>query len=113
VARIVYGVSGEGSGHSSRAREIITHLVEVGHDVNVASYDRGYRNLSDEFEVHEIAGLTIVSQDNKVSPMRTLLKNIKGLPDGLKSFRHTRKKLFKQYKPDYAILKITLTWPGK
>ena len=103
MARIVYGVSGEGSGHSSRAREIITHLLDKGHEVKVASYDRGYRNLSDEFEVHKIVGLSIVSQDNKVSSIRTLLKNIKGLPDGLKSFRQTRKKLFKDFKPDYVI----------
>lgn len=103
MARIVYGVSGEGSGHSSRAREIISHLLKQGHDVKVASYDRGYRNLSDEFDVHKIVGLTIVSRDNKVSAIRTLLKNLKGLSDGLKSFRQTRKKLFKQFKPDVVI----------
>lgn len=107
MARIVYGVSGEGSGHSSRAREILTHLLRKGHEIKVVSYDRGYRNLSSEFsnelEVSEITGLTIVSEDNKVSPIRTLLENLKGLPDGVKSFRKTRKNLFKQFKPDCVI----------
>ena len=41
MARIVYGVSGEGSGHSSRAREMAGHLVQRGHEVRMASYDRG------------------------------------------------------------------------
>ncbi|MGD8926397.1 MAG: glycosyltransferase family protein [Thioalkalispiraceae bacterium] len=102
MARIVYGVSGEGSGHSSRAREIVTHLINQGHEIKVASYDRGYRNLCDDFDVHEIAGLTIVSQDNKVSPIRTLLTNLRGLPDGVKTFRKTRKKLFKHFRPDFV-----------
>ena len=118
MARIVYGVSGEGSGHSSRAREILTHLLSKGHEIKVVSYDRGYRNLSSDFdqnklaknefnshelEISEITGLTIVSEDNKISPIRTLLENLKGLPDGIKSFRTTRKMLFKRFKPDCVI----------
>ena len=59
MAKIVYGVSGEGSGHSSRAREMISHLEAVGHIVKVVSYDRGYNNLKDEFDVFETEGLHI------------------------------------------------------
>ena len=65
MARIVYGVAGEGSGHSSRAREIAAHLLEQGHDLWLASYDRGYRNLRDDFRVLEIEGLCIASEDNR------------------------------------------------
>ncbi|RTZ96126.1 MAG: hypothetical protein DSY90_11460 [Deltaproteobacteria bacterium] len=32
---MIYGVSGEGSGHSSRAREMAGYLVEKGHDVKI------------------------------------------------------------------------------
>ena len=46
MARIVYGVSGEGSGHSSRASEIIPFLLDSGHEVKVVSYNRGYNNLN-------------------------------------------------------------------
>ena len=35
MTRIVYGVSGEGSGHSSRARVVLEHLVREGHEVKV------------------------------------------------------------------------------
>lgn len=103
MARIVYGVSGEGSGHSSRARVILRHLLEQGHDVRVISYERGYRNLKDDFTVQEVAGLTIVSADNRVSPIRTILTNLKHLPDGIKSFRRTRQELFKNFQPDCVI----------
>ena len=103
MAKIVYGVSGEGSGHSSRAYEILTHLIKQGHLVKVASYDRGYRNLKDRFDVIEISGLSIVSQDNKISTIRTLLENLKALPDGIKSFHSLRSQLFKQFKPDCVI----------
>lgn len=103
MAKIVYGVSGEGSGHSSRAREILTHLVVAGHEVRVVSYDRGYRNLKNDFPVDEIVGLTIVSHDNRVSPVRTLLENLTRLPDGIRTFRQTRRQLFKRFKPDCVI----------
>ncbi|MEO1574676.1 MAG: MJ1255/VC2487 family glycosyltransferase [Pseudomonadota bacterium] len=79
MTRIVYGVSGEGSGHSSRAREMLTHLVALGHDVRVVSYDRGARNLKDDFPVHEITGLHIVSRNNKVSVPATVRRNVGAL----------------------------------
>ncbi len=56
MARIIYGVAGEGSGHSSRSREIIAYLQSRGHTVKVVSYDRGYRNLCDKFDVFETEG---------------------------------------------------------
>ncbi len=71
MAKVVYGVSGEGSGHSSRAREMATHLRDQGHDLWLASYDRGYRNLQKDFRVLEIEGLCIASEDNKVSVVKT------------------------------------------
>ncbi len=52
---------------------MITHLLGKGHTVKVASYDRGYQNLKDDFDVLEIEGFSIVSDDNKVSIGRTLL----------------------------------------
>ncbi|MGW8303836.1 MAG: glycosyltransferase family protein, partial [Desulfobacterales bacterium] len=59
MAKIVYGVSGEGSGHASRSRVMLTHLKDLGHDVMVVSYDRGYLNLKDDFDVFETEGLHI------------------------------------------------------
>ena len=69
MAKIVYGVSGEESGYSSRAREMIKHLKQLGHTVKLVSYDRGYNNLKSDFDVFEIEGLHIASSDNRVSKL--------------------------------------------
>ena len=84
MAKIVYGVSGEGSGHSSRAREMLDHLLQLGHFVKVVSYDRGYRNLTKDFDVFETEGLHIASSDNRVSKVKTFTDNLQRLPRGHK-----------------------------
>jgi uncharacterized protein (TIGR00661 family) len=103
LARIVYGVAGQGSGHSSRAREMATHLLNAGHQVRLVSYDRGYRNLKDDFDVFETEGLCIASADNRVSVVRTFTENLKRLPSGHKRLQQLRKQLFKQFQPDCVI----------
>jgi len=103
MAKIIYGVSGEGSGHSSRAKEMAGHLVKQGHDVRLASYDRGFRNLSEDFDVVEIEGLHIASEDNQVSKVKTFTENIKKIPEGQKKLNDFRHKIFKEFEPDVAI----------
>jgi len=103
VVKIVYGVSGEGSGHSSRAREIATHLIEQGHQVRLVSYDRGYRNLKDDFDVFETEGLSIASENNRVSLVKTFTDNLKRLPKGHRKLQALRKSLFKEFQPDCVI----------
>ncbi len=103
MAKIVYGVSGEGSGHSSRSREMLTPLKELGHAVKVVSYDRGSANLQDEFDVFETEGLHIASDDNRVSKVKTFTDNLKRLPEGHKKLQSLRKDIFKKFKPDCVI----------
>lgn len=103
MAKIVYGVSGEGSGHSSRAREMLDHLLDLGHQVKVVSYDRGYRNLKDDFDVFETEGLHIASSDNKVSKVKTFTDNLQRLPRGHKRLNDLRKDIFKTFLPDGVI----------
>ncbi|MDP2142340.1 MAG: glycosyltransferase family protein [Gammaproteobacteria bacterium] len=100
--RIIYGVSGEGSGHSSRAKEMATHLVGRGHEVHIVSYDRGYSVLHELFPATQISGLHIVSKDNKVAVMSTLLHNLRYLSAGLRSISRVRA-LFSDFKPDCVI----------
>ncbi len=102
MAKIIYGVSGEGSGHSSRARLITEYLIGKGHEVKIVSYDRGYRNLSGDFDVLEIVGLTIVSEDNEVSKLKTIAANLTKLPEGTRAFNSLRG-LFKQFSPECVI----------
>jgi len=62
MAKILYGVNGEGAGHSTRAKEVLTHLRERGHTLHVATFDRGLRNLSRDFEVTEIFGFACLRE---------------------------------------------------
>lgn len=77
MSRILYGVSGEGSGHSSRATEMTRHLLSRGHEVKIVSYDRGFRNMCAEFDAIEIEGLHIVCDNNRVRPLKTLWHNLR------------------------------------
>ena len=103
MAKIVYGVAGEGSGHASRAREMITYLEQIGHVVKVITYDRGYTNLKDDFDVFETEGLHIASSDNRISKVKTFTENLRRLPRGHKKLHARRKDVFKQFQPDCII----------
>ena len=102
MANIIYGVSGEGSGHSSRARLIANHLLEQNHRVKIVTYDRGYRNMRDDFDCVEIIGLSIESRDNEVSKLKTISANLAKLPDGSKALSKLRR-LFRDFAPDCVI----------
>lgn len=92
MANILYGVNGEGSGHSSRAREVIAHLQAVGHRVHVASFDRGYKNLKDDFEVTEIDGLRLTYVHNRVRYRKTVMRNLLHLPKTARKVRALERK---------------------
>jgi uncharacterized protein (TIGR00661 family) len=85
MANILYGVNGEGAGHSTRAREVLTHLVAQGHKVHVASFDRGLQNLKDSFEITEIYGFRFAYVNNRVRYKRTIAKNLLTVPHAAKS----------------------------
>jgi uncharacterized protein (TIGR00661 family) len=76
MANILYGVNGEGAGHSTRSREVILHLQRQGHAVVAASFDRGLRNLADVCEVLEIHGFRFTYVNNQVRYNRTLVRNL-------------------------------------
>jgi uncharacterized protein (TIGR00661 family) len=52
-------------------------LLSCGHEVKIVSYDRGYRNMSAEFDAIEIEGLHIVCRNNRVRSLQTLLHNLR------------------------------------
>jgi len=85
MANILYGVNGEGAGHSTRAREVLTHLVSTGHAVHVASFDRGMQNLKDNFNVTEIYGFRFAYVNNRVRYKRTIARNLITVPHAAKS----------------------------
>ncbi len=85
MANILYGVNGEGAGHSTRAKEVLSHLVAQGHEVHVASFDRGLQNLRPQFDVTEIYGFRFAYVNNRVRYERTIAKNLITVPQAAKS----------------------------
>jgi uncharacterized protein (TIGR00661 family) len=102
MANILYGVNGEGSGHSTRAKEVLRHLVRKGHSVHVASFDRGLANLKDEFDVTEIYGLRISYVNNRVRYQKTVAKNLLSAPKAVRS-NQTLMRLTDEWKIDLVI----------
>lgn len=87
MANILYGVNGEGAGHSTRAREVLAYLQSRGHRVHVASFDRGLKNLAADFDATEIFGLRLAYLRNRVRYGRTVLRNLLRAPRAAKSVR--------------------------
>lgn len=102
MAKIIYGVSGQGFGHSSRSKEILKYLVSKGHNVLVFTYGQALLLLEDEFEVFEVPGLGLNYKDNKLMYWRTIYKNINQMA---KQSRHWNKILgrFRDFDPDIVI----------
>jgi uncharacterized protein (TIGR00661 family) len=76
MASILYAVNGEGSGHSTRAKEVISYLKSAGHEVHIISSDRGLRNLREDLDVTEIYGLRLAYVNNQVRYKRTVARNL-------------------------------------
>jgi uncharacterized protein (TIGR00661 family) len=102
MANILYGVNGEGAGHSTRSKEVLTHLREQGHTLHVASFDRGLQNLKEEFEVTEIFGFRFAYVNNRVRYKRTIAKNLVTAPQAAKSVRWL-KGLIETWKIDLVV----------
>ena len=102
MANILYGVNGEGAGHSTRAKEVLSHLVAQGHTVHVASFDRGLENLKTQFDVTEIYGFRFAYLNNRVRYKRTIARNLITVPQAAKSLSRL-KRLVDEWQTDLII----------
>ncbi len=102
MAKIIYGLCGQGSGHGSRSKEVISHLISQGHEVKIFTYKQGFDLLKNFFPVEKIFGLLFDYKDNKVRLLPTLYKNALQLPEANKSLRLILKKI-DQWQPDLVI----------
>jgi len=102
MANILYGVNGEGAGHSTRAKEVLSHLVAQGHIVHVASFDRGLQNLKPHFDVTEIYGFRFAYLNNRVRYKRTIAKNLITVPQAARSLSRL-KHLVDEWRTDLII----------
>lgn len=87
MANILYGVNGEGSGHWTRSKEVIDHLLESGHKVNVVSSGRASANLKNFFEVEDVFGFGFRFTRDKVDEFATFINNFDAFPKGARSVK--------------------------
>lgn len=82
MAKIIYGVAGEGFGHSSRAHIIGQWLLDAGHDVIFLVSNKSYRYLGKHFpdRVYNMPGLTFIYYNSSVSFTRTFFHNLTNVP---------------------------------
>jgi uncharacterized protein (TIGR00661 family) len=102
MPNILYGVNGEGAGHSTRAKEVLSHLRKQGHTLHVVSFDRGMQNLKDQFEVTEIFGFRFAYVNNRVRYKRTIGKNLLTMSQAAESAKRL-KGLISNWKIDLVI----------
>jgi uncharacterized protein (TIGR00661 family) len=104
MAKIIYGVAGEGRGHSSRSRTIIEYLISQGHEVKIFTSRQGYDYLNQFFDdVYDIFGLELVFKEQDVDVFNTIKKNLDNAGNkGYKSLREMIK-VTNEFKPDFNI----------
>lgn len=105
MAKVIYGVCGEGFGHSSRAQLIGRHLLDAGHDVIFAGSFRSLLYLREHFgdRVHEVFGLLFFYHRGRVNPLITVLKNIQQAPRIWQINRKVFRDVFQPFAPDLVI----------
>jgi uncharacterized protein (TIGR00661 family) len=105
MARILYGVAGEGFGHSSRSELLGRRLLEAGHDVLFAASRKSLRYLRQCFpeRVEEVYGLSFVYRQGRVRPLSTTWQNLKGYRQGFRTNRHLFGDRVRSFKPDLVI----------
>lgn len=104
MAKILYGVCGEGFGHASRSRILIRYLIKKGYDIRIVAGGKAYDLLSKEFAyVEEVESPRFVFKDNRsrlfYTALRTLYKTVVDAPS---SFFKVRR-IIKDFKPDLLI----------
>ncbi|MEK6906798.1 MAG: MJ1255/VC2487 family glycosyltransferase [Nanoarchaeota archaeon] len=100
--RILYGVSGDGFGHSSRALVIGKYLEKRGHKLIIVTYGQAYNVLKNKFNVFKIKGLRIIFRKGILKKRKTILSNFKIFPKNILNIEKFDK-LMNEFKPDLCI----------
>ena len=105
MAKIIYGVAGEGFGHSSRSHLIGQRLIGAGHDVMFVGSRKSHLYLKQYFgeRVKEIFGLSFVYEDGRIDKSETLKKNLCNLPEGARLNDEVFKQYFEPFEPELVI----------
>jgi uncharacterized protein (TIGR00661 family) len=101
--RIIYGVSGEGFGHSSRAKQMISHLQKKGHQILVITYGQAYPVLKKQFNTYKIGGIRLIyDKKGRLSIPNTIADNISPVLKNIKNLGKITKRA-REFSPDIFI----------
>ncbi len=101
--KILYGVVGEGMGHATRSRVMLSHLAK-NHEVKVVVSGRAHQYLSRYFlDVVEIQGLQMTTENNRVDRTQTFWELIKSLPSMLSGNFEAFIRMSENFSPDVVI----------
>jgi uncharacterized protein (TIGR00661 family) len=105
MARIIYGVAGEGFGHSSRSHLIGQRLIDAGHDVMFVGSRKSLVYLKQYFgeRVKEIFGLSFAYEDGRIDKSETLKRNLLNLPEGNRQNEELFRQYFEPFEPELVI----------
>ncbi len=105
MARIIYGVAGEGFGHSSRSHLIGQRLIDAGNDVLFVGSQKSLLYLKQYFgeRVKEIFGLSFTFDGRRIDKSETLKRNLMRLPEANKQNDELFKRHLEPFKPDLVI----------
>jgi len=105
VNRIIYGVAGEGFGHSSRSHLIGQTLIDAGHDVMFVGSQKSLLYLKQYFgdRVREIFGLSFAFEGQRIDKSETLKRNLLKLPEANRLNDELFKEHFEPFEPELVI----------
>jgi uncharacterized protein (TIGR00661 family) len=105
MARIIYGVAGEGFGHSSRSHLIGQRFIDAGHDVMFVGSRKSLVYLKQYFgeRVKEIFGLSFAYEDGRIDKSETLKRNLLKLPEGAWQNEELFRQHFEPFEPDLVV----------
>ena len=103
MAKILYGLCGEGLGHASRSRILINYLKKK-HDIRIVAGGKAFSYMSKEFDyVYEIESPHFVYKGNEAKLFLTIIRMIfqtfLKTPSSLLKVR----RIIKEFKPDILI----------
>lgn len=105
MAKILYGVAGEGFGHSSRSEMFGRKLIEAGHEIMFAASRKSHHYLEPVFSerVKHVHGLRFVYLNGSVRPLSTLWRNVVDYTKGYATNRRLFEQEVQMFKPDMVI----------
>ena len=105
MAKIIYAVSGEGFGHSSRSHLIGQRFIDAGHDVMFVGSQKSLLYLKQYFgrRVKEVFGLSFAFEGQRIDKSETLKRNLLKLPEANRLNDELFKQHFEPFGPELVI----------